>query len=777
MAIPSSRSRARRLAPPSIGAEPQPVSVAIGGSFVSDDPSTIPDGYVYKLHNMLMRPGPRIDARPPFVYDSVMRVTGLALWEDLSKVTRFVAFDSDGKLYLKNASGETWVTEGFPITTGLPANARLSSWTNYRGKLYALFDDGAGTPSAALVFDGVAVNLSPFNSPILGKCIAAFGDRLFIAYGRIVVQNLLGTTKAYVATGGQWTLVNVDAENIALGTATVGRLSPTATTGAAAYAKAENVVALATTARRVFRCDLQSESATYNMPMTLLVKLKATWETGMAVSKDALVTPSASNGFRYKASNAGTTGGAEPTWPLVLRATVTDNGITWVCVGSDTLGSLETVLVNSTDSPSFVSHYIPAELPPTPDDYDVNVRISFGNSAIPVISLAAVNFSYRDAKNDTDPSKANFGQQFTRGDFYPPFFNNESSDTRTVDLDELIWSETSEPSRIRAANNYQPKEVAGYPTALLVLGGRLILSKRRGLWTFKLTDDPDTPILPETDPLVGFGIIDSLAWTIFENELFFVADEECYRMKVGNDPVPFCGDAMRETAMIKGADWIEFQNQFNKPFASMDENKRDLWLCTQKGKAFCFSLGFGERPPAWSIHDVANGAEVSALLYNPNTRKVQAAFNRSGDTGYGLTRLDTALTQKDVIDNTATQLTGTAEFIPRPIELFAPQFELALHELGLYHVATASQSGDETTCWISFDRGKTFIRFLDVRLDVTVPRIPFPVFQSGVSVMPKFTHTGNMGKAAFSVSKCDALIELLGGIWPFTQPTQVGSSL
>ena len=40
--------------------------------------------------------------------------------------------------------------------------------------------------------------------------------------------------------------------------------------------------------------------------------------------------PTASNGFIYRCTVAGTTGGVEPTWPTTTGATVVDGTVTWV---------------------------------------------------------------------------------------------------------------------------------------------------------------------------------------------------------------------------------------------------------------------------------------------------------------------------------------------------------------------------------------------------------------------------------------------------------------
>ncbi|HEV2890755.1 MAG TPA: calcium-binding protein [Frankiaceae bacterium] len=60
-----------------------------------------------------------------------------------------------------------------------------------------------------------------------------------------------------------------------------------------------------------------------------------TWKRATAAAVDALVlpsNPSAASPLLFKATTAGTTGSAEPTWPATAGATVTDGTVTWTAV-------------------------------------------------------------------------------------------------------------------------------------------------------------------------------------------------------------------------------------------------------------------------------------------------------------------------------------------------------------------------------------------------------------------------------------------------------------
>lgn len=56
-----------------------------------------------------------------------------------------------------------------------------------------------------------------------------------------------------------------------------------------------------------------------------------------AYALNAYVTPATPNGFYYKATAAGTSGGTIPTFPTVIGQTVTDGTVTWTCAGRTTL--------------------------------------------------------------------------------------------------------------------------------------------------------------------------------------------------------------------------------------------------------------------------------------------------------------------------------------------------------------------------------------------------------------------------------------------------------
>lgn len=59
----------------------------------------------------------------------------------------------------------------------------------------------------------------------------------------------------------------------------------------------------------------------------------AAWQPATAYGAGAVVRTTTKNGFKYQAQVAGTSGGAEPAWPLALGATVADGTVTWENIG------------------------------------------------------------------------------------------------------------------------------------------------------------------------------------------------------------------------------------------------------------------------------------------------------------------------------------------------------------------------------------------------------------------------------------------------------------
>lgn len=62
-------------------------------------------------------------------------------------------------------------------------------------------------------------------------------------------------------------------------------------------------------------------------------RVTTAWTLSTAYALNTYRVPTASNGFVYKATTAGTSAGTEPTWPTTIGATVTDGTVVWTNVG------------------------------------------------------------------------------------------------------------------------------------------------------------------------------------------------------------------------------------------------------------------------------------------------------------------------------------------------------------------------------------------------------------------------------------------------------------
>lgn len=65
------------------------------------------------------------------------------------------------------------------------------------------------------------------------------------------------------------------------------------------------------------------------------------WASGATYNEGDLVIPTTANGHLYICTVGGTSGGSEPSWPTIDGETVTDNAVTWECIGNGDIAYYE----------------------------------------------------------------------------------------------------------------------------------------------------------------------------------------------------------------------------------------------------------------------------------------------------------------------------------------------------------------------------------------------------------------------------------------------------
>lgn len=750
----------------------EPIDI-LNGQWSSGDPTLMPPGFCVVCRNLLVRPN-RLDSRPPMVYDSLMSITGLFNHDDqTNKKQRLLALSSEPLLYMKGTSGETW-----SASLGAPSGTRLTDSGRFRGKTYFAMDNGAGVPAAINSFDGTNLSSSPFNSPVSGRCITPYLDRLFIAYPKVTVTNLLDDPYSLTTTisslAKKYTAGNVTTNTIYAPAATVGSMGSRSTPVASPIAASASVRPI------MARVPLRAKNGAYDVPLTIRVGLLATASTivqratAYAVGDLAFESVLGTD-YVYRCSVAGTTDAAAIGYSAAIGSETVDGTTTWVNEGGTLLNSKSITLINSTESQDWQVFYVPAVIPSTPKyALSVFVDILVGNSTSSAFSEDVVfDFAYRDTTYaDGDPRKNNHGWQLTLGDFHFPFTNTDTGATASVDLDDVIWTEF-DVKMLRASQTYRLSEVPGFPTAAATVAGRYLVHKRNAIWVFNGNQDIRTldavPIRRER-VYKGAGAIGPRAWDNLNDVHFFIGEDGVYRFTVGmEEPQELCGDAMRETIMARGANWVEDQATYNMPLLKIDQREKELWVYTQKGKLFCYNL----QREAWTTHDIASNKEIADMGFNPTTRKMYFAIG-----GFGLARMDwSSAPAKDTIDNTATEYDVTCDLVAKPLEMSPDRVDAVVDHFGLYHLATAAQTGQRLIASFSDDRGVTFPYTNEVVLDITDPRNEIPLFQSAPSLTMKLSMIGKTGPSIWALSKLDAEIIVLGGEWPQSGPTPVSASL
>lgn len=751
--------------------DPRPIPIGIlKGKYnpPGGDPSLVPDGYLLQARNVVVRPN-RLESRPPFVYDSLMTIRGLANVDDTTnRVSRLVALNSTPNVFRKATSGETWSG-----SLGAANGSRLLDSANYKGILYMTTDDGSGTPAVITSLSGTTVDTNATGESLAARTITPYNDRLFITGVYASIFNLLGTTgseRAYDPT--TWTVVNGVGENITAGSTVVGRVTPTAISGA--YAQILTTGTLTTsTFSGVWRSDLRNTHNTYAMPLSLDVVETNQRANNTAYAVGQVVIPATANGFRYRCVTAGTSAGAPPAFGTTVGGTTNDGTVVWRCDGSEAYVSSPVTLPSRGTSSDFSTYWVEFSIEIVSGASPVNppaLRITFGNVNAALTTTAPVEVSLKDGYSDGDLRKANKGQQLTGGRFRYPFVNVTNAGvtgylaTREL-TDDVYYSDILQPKTWRASSTYRLIDRPGATSAATTLAGRLLIFKRNAFWVFVgNTDQNSLDVIPIRRERVynSIGCIGTKALDSFGDVLYFIGEDSVYRFTVGMDePEDIAGDAMREEIMDRGANWVESQATYKMPLLRVNKKEKEVWVYTQKGTIHVYNIRSG----AWTTLDVASNAEIADFIYNPNTRKMYVAVG-----GYGLARVDWSVSPaNDTVDNTANTYTCTKDIVVKQ-ELF-PRVDALVEEVGVFHVASASQTSQTLTAYASVDRGATYPYSDAITLDTTTPRNPIYLYEMAPSVTVKLSHVGKAGATIYGVSKLDLQVQILSGEWPQTVPT------
>lgn len=760
-----------------------PLPIRIGGMWAAGDSASIPVGYCRMVRNHVIGPGsdqePRLDARPQFTSDQ--GASGgdyfLMTWEDLTtNGSRLIAFNkTDGKFYAKSTTSETYTNIASSVAS------RIIDFTNYRGVLYLALDNGSGVPVTLAAYTGTTTDADITTEQLAARTVTAYLDRLFVTGLRALIFNNLGGTAlddAYSANPGHttWNGANYIGEDVTTAAGVIGRITPTALTGAYAQVSFNNNQGGGVYG--VWRCDLRNTHPSYDVPISLDVLVWMQRANTTAYTVGQVMRLVASNGFRYRCTFAGTSAGAPPAFGVVVGGDTVDGGVTWRCDGPEEIASVPvTVPARGTTaewSTFFVdwsSDFGGAVHPPA------TFRIKFGNAYAAMTILTPIEMGFKDGVADGDPRKRNFGQQVTQGRFRYPFMNIETLTAfgyfTTVDLtDDVYWSDILQPRVWHASNYYRLTDKAGKTTAATTLSGRYFVFKRNSFWIFTgNTDQTSLDIIPIRRERVynSIGCIGTKALDSMDDDLFFIAENEIYHYSSGGDPEPICGKAMREEIMARGSNWVELQSTYNLPLLKIDKKNRRIWVYTQKSRLYCFDM----ETKQWTIHEVNGyGFEVRDMQYNSITENFYVSFG-----GQGVSRLDASVAHaQDAVNSSGTTYPLTKDIVARTLE-FKPRKDTIIHGAGILHLATAAQAGQTLTASVSMDRGLTYPWSDQVTLDLADARNQIDLFESGPSLTVKVSHVGDGGAAIWSVSGFDAVIDVQGDQWPQSRPTPMSATL
>jgi hypothetical protein len=415
----------------------------LGGMNRVGDSARQPAFSTRKSINTVIRPGPRVDARSGFIFET-QSVTAF------DTVTRLVPYPKQ-LLAIKNSSlsgaTSTLVRTTFGwADTAVTANSSANGgdFTQAFGGTFGLFDYNVGTVpvSGVYKYDG-NITINPTITPVWGSAIRSAIRRLFVGAPNFTILSNLSAADSLDFTG--WTLAATVRTSVASGTETSTKM--------------------------VF-----TGAGTITSPlMPILDANRAAWVTWQQafLADDNVTAP-----FTMEVLDAA--GNTLTTRKIILPA---KNG-EWQRYGLSALVPANTQYkVRLTAGTAEV-----AALATT------TIRVGFYLSGAPGSEnkgalVTSGRYFYTANGMPIMPYNA----------FNPlpiEFFNTR-----------IIWCETDDITWWRAENFWDLTEAPGTITALAVGGGYLAAFKDLGLWLFALTDNADAPLsFADFNPSIGcFG--------------------------------------------------------------------------------------------------------------------------------------------------------------------------------------------------------------------------------------------------------------------------------
>lgn len=741
------------------------IDVPITGMETAGDPART--GKSELARNIFMRPG-RMEGRPGWA--TTGRATnlaedGFAIFRDNVNGEDVLCYTGSSEFYAYNKAANTW-------SVAATGNIRgMKDSTNFQGRLYWMANESAGVPQR-YSWDGTRIDADPFRIRIGAESVATFLNRIFFGNTSFYVFNRL--LNPY-ATGGFTPVSSV--VSIQNGYTTV---TPTGTVGSAIFDGAADTVPAnsAEDSTVTWLCQVLNESPNYRMPLTLslyvsqVIGRSTTYATSGAIRRGE----GTGTDYRYRCVVAGTTAGAAPAFSTTVGSITVDGTTQWINEGPIAIAEIETELDTKTENPNPSSFVLQGVIPASAYDTTVGIKIGFGNTSTPTITVNPISIGFRDTYADGDIRKKNFGQQVTRGKFIYPFINKTGSNEATFNYrDRVYFTETDDPKTIEGDNYQVLDEVPGEITVIRTLENFLVCYKERAIWVFSGVGNADNPIRREAVKR-GVGCVGTRAIVEFEGNHFFIGDRDFYVFNGSGNPEPLTGAGMREEIFAHGAKW-----KGSGCVLEVDEANREFWVTTQNDCSYVYNL----EVKSWTKHD--RNINSSPSVITPYEPQFVAADI------YDMAVIDDRIVCAVVGGNishlspsAATDGVGTlssavvCEYWCPPVELRSPRRELVVESIWIHHMVTSVQTADRFEVSLSFDGGVTWTKYNRPTLDVTTGGkkvTSLPLFQMGENVTMRLRYFGPAGPNYFNFSGIDLWVQVHGDELPRSTPTQGYSSL